>query len=224
MFENYKIKKLLKPRKEFTAQTKTTFLAVFDAAHPGTPRNRFGFLAKGAIAFGALLAILASVSVYADTANVAADSPLYPLKRLDESVQLAVVPASEKVQLQATFAGRRASEIADLKSRAPSSTRIAALSNDLNTALNNSLDDAQSARLGDGQLTNFCKKILPAETLAKHPYWAARFASQCGGEISGEASDGADAVASSSASTTASSSTVHTFFRLRRRGANRSGD
>jgi hypothetical protein len=196
MFERYKIKKLLKPRKEFTETTKTAFLAVFDVAHPdgvagvapaGTraARNHFGIFAKSAIAFAAILAIFASASVYADTANVAADSPLYPLKRLGESVQLAVAPAPEKAQLQATFAIRRASEIAYLEARAPSSTRIAALSNDLNTALDSSLNDAQSANLSDGQLKTFCDKVLTALAAGTHPVVVHRFAVQCGASVGG---------------------------------------
>jgi hypothetical protein len=211
MFERYKIKKLLKPRKEFTEQTKAAFLAVFDVAHltgvvaadgmdARITKSHFNVFAKTAIAFAAILAIFASASVYADTANVAADSPLYPLKRLGESVQLAIAPAPEKAQLQVTFATRRASEIAYLEARTPSSTQIVALSNDLNTALDSSLNDAQSANLSDGQLKTFCNKVLTALAAGTHPVVVHRFAVQCGASV------GADGSASANASGTASAS------------------
>jgi hypothetical protein len=212
MFERYKIKKLLKPRKEFTEKTKTAFLAVFDVAHPvGTAaasaratQNRFGIFAKTAIAFAAILAIFASASVYADTANVAADSPLYPLKRLDESVQLAVAPVPEKAQLQATFAARRANEIADLEARTPSSTQIASLSSDLNAALDSSLNDAQSANLSDGQLKTFCDKVLTALATGTHPIIVHRFAVQCGASVGVGIGVGASANVNASGTVSAS--------------------
>lgn len=184
MFERHKIKKILKPRKDFAEQTKTAFLTVYDRAHPATTRASGGFsaLARILVACGALIAIFAGASVYADTANVAADSPLYPLKRLGESVQLAVTPAAEKSELQATFAARRASEIVDLETRKPSSTQIASLSSDLNTALNTSLNDAQNAKLGDGKLAGFCEKILPTMKTSR-PDIVGRFLNQCGKSI-----------------------------------------
>ncbi len=165
MFENYKIKKWLRPRKEFVAKNKAAFLAVFDAAHPeATGKRTHGFtaLAKVFVAFGALVAIFAGMSVYADTANVAADSPLYPLKRLSENVQLAIAPSGEKAQLQAIFAARRADEITALKVTNPSSTVIAGLTNDLNADVDASLSDAQSANVQDGSLHKLCDKVFSA--------------------------------------------------------------
>lgn len=233
MFEKYKIKKILKPRKEFAAQTKTTFLAVFDATHPGS-RIAHGFtaLAKTLVAAGALVALLGSMSVYADTANVAADSPLYPLKRLGESVQLAVAAPAAKAELQATFATRRANEISDLETRKPSSTIVAGLSNDLNTAINTSLSDAQNADLGDGQLTNFCDKVLSAiatssitsqsDPGAGHFHVAlnaraqiiGKFVNQCGADLDNDATS---TTASGTSTVTESTSTSPTPFQLFRR-------
>lgn len=163
MFETRKIKKLLKPRAEFADRTKAAFLAVYDRAYPVSVSHvaqHFGIFVKALVAAGAVAAIFGGMSVYADTANVAADSPLYSLKRLGESVQLAVTPIQNRPQLEATFANRRVNEIADLETRKPSSTLIAHLSGDLDTALDTSLHDAEDAKLGDGKLTSFCDKVL----------------------------------------------------------------
>lgn len=171
------IKKFLKPRKEFVEQTKTSFLVVFDASRwmagngatateaniLGRPiRAHLGMLAKIFIACGAFAGVFIGVSVYADVANVAVNSPLYPLKRLSENVQLAVVPTEDKPQLQAVFAARRASEISKLETVDPSSTAISHLAQDLNTDINNSLTGAAAAGIEDGKLDQLCGKVLSA--------------------------------------------------------------
>jgi hypothetical protein len=93
------------------------------------------------------------VSAYADTANVAADSPLYPLKRLTENVQLALTPVSSQGQLEATLATRRAHEIDDLSVRKPSSTLIGSLSLDFQSDVSSSLKDIGSGK-GKGKNGN----------------------------------------------------------------------
>ena len=134
----------LLPRKEFLTKGKDGFLAAFDAsalamnARPARPPYTTIFFKVG-IGTMAALCIAVGVSAYADTANVPATSPLYPLKRLSESVQLALTPAPEKAKLQATFAVRRAEEIAALQISAPSSTLIPKLTNDLNQDISSSL-------------------------------------------------------------------------------------
>jgi hypothetical protein len=206
MFENAKIKKILKPRKEFEERSKAAFLAVYDTAHPAgqqalQPRGsrHSGVFAKSLVALGTLIALLAAASVYADTANVAADSPLYPFKRFSENVQLAVAPAPEKAELQATFAARRADEITDLETRKPSSTIIAGLASDLNTDIDASLDDAQKTNLQAGQLKTFCDKVLSAiatssatiagqgghGTFSLRANIVGRFINQCGADLGG---------------------------------------
>ncbi|HVO28488.1 MAG TPA: DUF5667 domain-containing protein [Candidatus Paceibacterota bacterium] len=154
-------RKAIAPRKEFIKETRIAFLAVFGAAHPGA-RARFTAMARSFIAGGAIVALFAGMSVYADTTNVAADSPLYPLKRLGESVQLAVAPASQKAQLQATFAARRAAEISALAAKNPSSTQIAGLARDLNDDVSNSAAAATQANLTDGALDQFCGRLASA--------------------------------------------------------------
>lgn len=136
--------KSLLPRKEFVTQGKERFLAAFDASalamNAHSARRPYGaiFLKIG-IGVMAALCVAVAVSAYADTANVSATNPLYPLKRLSEDVQLALTPAPEKAQLQARFAVRRADEIAALQASAPSSTLIPKLIHDLNKEIGDSL-------------------------------------------------------------------------------------
>ena len=184
-----RMRNLIAPREEFKAQTKTAFLAVFDAAHPEVrSAHSISSLAKTFIAGGALLSIFAGMSVYADTANVAADSTLYPLKRLSENVQLALTPAMEKPQLQATFAARRVTEINDLSARKPTSTIIVSLNKDLNSDVDNSINAAVATKLSDGMLDHFCGTVFSviatssAETHGKfavHSKALARFEGEC---------------------------------------------
>jgi hypothetical protein len=142
----------LSPRKEFTEKTKSRFLATFDAHYGTRPQERrsssqgIGAWAKGFATLLSLAAIMVGVSAYADTANVAADSPLYPFKRLTENVQLALTPMSSQGQFEATLATRRAHEIDDLSVRMPSSTLIGRLSLDFQTDVSSSLKDIGSGK------------------------------------------------------------------------------
>jgi hypothetical protein len=144
-----KVGELLSPSEAFKQKTKGRFLATFDAHNP-MARNTGSQLVFGMKVFAATVAILVvvlgSASAYADTANVAADSPLYPLKRLSESVQLAVATPATKSQLEATFAARRATEITDLESRNPTSTLIGKLSTDLTTEVGASISGTEHER------------------------------------------------------------------------------
>ena len=129
------------PSKEFKEKTKTRFLAVFDAHNPAlaAARPRTSEFVLALRAFAIVLACVAVVfggaATYADTKNVPADNPLYPLKRLSESVQLALTAPVAKPELEATFAEQRASEITDLSKRHPSSTLIPHLAGDLSAAV-----------------------------------------------------------------------------------------
>lgn len=143
------------PSKEFEKKAKARFLAVFDAHYPAPahPRASEFILAMRALAvvLGCAAVVFGGASVYAETKNVPADNPLYPLKRLSESVQLALTAPSAKPQLEASLAARRADEITDIAERHPSSTLISHLTNDLNTAVDASISGAdEEARKGRG--------------------------------------------------------------------------
>ncbi len=220
------VKRILKPRKEFTKQTKTMFLAVFDVAHRGTgdgameanilvkrPMHaKLGVLAKVFITGAAFASIFVGVSVYADASNVTASSPLYPLKRLSETVRLAIAPNQEKPQLQASFAARRAGEISKLVAIDPSSTAIANLSQDLNTDINDSLAGATAEGIEDGKLDQLCGKVLSAiatssialrDQLAIRPRVLIRFEDSCAVNGSNNKVVATTTIATSTATSTA---------------------
>lgn len=123
---------------------KERFLTAFDASPLATHAYErppyISIFFKTGIGVMAALCVAVGVSAYADNANVAATSPLYPLKRLSENVQLALTPTQGKAQLQATFAVRRASEIDALQTSNPTSTLIPQLTSDLDQDISSSLN------------------------------------------------------------------------------------
>lgn len=148
------VRKFFAPSREFSAKAKGRFLATFDARYPvrvyaHTISSRFVFVGKTlAGALAALMLVLGGVSVYADTKNVPADNPLYPLKRFSETVQLAVTKPSAKADLQATFAVKRAVEINDLSARHPTSTLLVGLANDFDADVSSSLGSVEQTEQG----------------------------------------------------------------------------
>ena len=113
-------RKILLPRRKFLNASKGAFLAVYDIRyrHMLRPSSHLPSIYRLSISLVALVAIsTAGASVYADNQNVPADSPLYPLKRLSESVQIVLASSADKPQLQAKLAARRGEEIAQLEAK-----------------------------------------------------------------------------------------------------------
>ncbi len=199
-------KKSLEPSAEFLLRNKTVFLTAFKGKFAPFPEARhFGFAAKAFASVLALFVATGGAAVYADTANVSADSPLYPLKRFHESVQLVLANHNDKAQLQVTLAERRTKEIEEIQQKDPQSALLPSLTNDLHDAIDNSIGDAEKNDLQDGKLVDFCDKLLAAastsslaairEEILSHPKVFARFDNRCGeietnenDDINGEAS------------------------------------
>src|SRR5581483_473931 len=119
-------KKSFLPRKAFLEYGKERFLSSFDAmlgrrAPGGSRRTIPAFVFKLIVAVIAVFGLTFGASIYANAKNVPADSPLYPLKRLAETVQLAFAKTKAKPALQAKFAARRTVELDDLAKRKPQS-------------------------------------------------------------------------------------------------------
>ncbi len=152
------------PSPAFNDDAKRKFLAAFDARHPAPrPASWLAIMARVLAAALAIIAIGAGgATVYADAANVPADSPLYPFKRLGESIQLAAAPSEEHAALEASFAARRVAELNDLEQRHPTSTMAAKLSDDADAEVNASINDAEKADLGDGELAAVCVRLFAA--------------------------------------------------------------
>ena len=146
-----------KPSREFNKKLKSRFLAAFDAHYPVVMNRPSEFIlaAKALAGVLALAAIvLGGASVYADTKNVSADNPLYPLKRFGESVQLALATPEEKPQLEAALATRRADEITDLEDRHPTSTLLPKLASDFGNAVSSSIDNEEQEEKKNPQQAN----------------------------------------------------------------------
>ena len=190
------LKKGLSPRPGFLEEGKHNFLAAFDASALSRPQilaatknSRITYLFKFGIGALAFVAVIVSASAYADTANVSATSPLYPLKRLGENVQLALTPASQKARVQATFAVRRVDEITQLQATQPSSTLIRSLDNDLNADISSSVNMDNSEKGNKGAGDNNDKKVFTAlcmklsgtlgANLLSHADLLARFNAKC---------------------------------------------
>jgi hypothetical protein len=222
------VRKLITPSPEFSEKAKGRFLAAFDVryptAHLAAYPTRFVFalrVAAGTLA--AAIIMFGGVSAYADTKNVPADSPLYSLKRLSESVRLVVAPPAAKVQLQAGFAERRVAEINDLGGRKPTSTIIADLVDDADDAVNASIAGADKANIQDGQLSALCGSIfstvatssatLQGEIL-NHPNILEHFTAQCeevnNNDRGGDNGDRNGSTAAGVASPATASATVNT--------------
>ncbi len=158
-----RLKEYLSPAPEFAEKAKTTYLAVFDAHHE-IRSSRTPFLIMR-VSLGAALVLMLLVgagSVYADNTNVPADSVLYPLKRIGESVQLVAATDGTAANLQAEFAARRRAEITDLQSREPSSTLIAPLTHDFMVMATESLQGAAASHLHGHTLLDFCGRFAGA--------------------------------------------------------------
>lgn len=160
-----KIKKIFKPDSVFAEKTKDAYLSLFDAKFGNLAASQLplanSFAWKkifkiGAVALATIIILLTAGSVYADKANVSAESSFYPLKRLGESVELAVVPASDQPTLEAEFAVQREEEIGQLNGSKGSSSLVQSLKNDLKTAMKASLQGAVAAHLGGDKLARFC--------------------------------------------------------------------
>jgi len=172
-----RLRKTLAPGKDFADKTKARFLAEFDAHHGANAYTPRFTMASWSVGLAFILIIIATTfgtSVYADAKNVPADSVLYPFKRLNESVVLDFASPEQKMQLEATFASRRADEIQDLQERNPSSTLLTRLSDDLGANITASANilpeqeqeeghgDGKDSSHGNGNFAHFCAGINSA--------------------------------------------------------------
>lgn len=179
-------KKGLLPSAEFLQRGRKNFLAAYDASPftKSAPHKSsiFALGLKLGVGIMAVIAVVASASAYADTANVSAESPLYPLKRLGETVQLILTPSSQKAQVQANFAVRRANEIMDLQVKNPSSTLIPALTSALGQDISSSLNSASTTKIEGKPLDALCAVFSGLGiNLSLHHDLTARFDAQCVG-------------------------------------------
>jgi len=91
------VKKSLAPSAEFLSRNKSRYpFRVQREIYAASSARHFSLAARAIASVFAVFRCHDSVAVYADNANVSADSPLYPLKRLNESVQLVLFESRDK--------------------------------------------------------------------------------------------------------------------------------
>ncbi|MEK7195233.1 MAG: DUF5667 domain-containing protein [Patescibacteria group bacterium] len=105
-------KKYFLPSKEFIERGETIFLSRFRERFP-MERTAGGFALTLKITMVMAIAFVATnvAAVYADEKNVDSMSPLYPLKRYSEVLQVAFTNSSNQSELHVEFAKRRLEEI-----------------------------------------------------------------------------------------------------------------
>lgn len=114
------LKNIFEPRKEFLENSRSLFLSEITnrpGATFGAPvriMTRHLFLKYAAGMAGVLLFATSAASAYADQTDVSPESPLYPLKKLSENVQLTVASNEKKIALYEKFAERRVKEIGEI--------------------------------------------------------------------------------------------------------------
>lgn len=175
-------RKAIAPDVEFVKKAKGRFLATFDAHYStARPAHRFTLATKTALIALILVGATAGATVYADTNNVPVSSPLYPLKRLGENVQLTLATPAAKPELEATFAVRRATEIDDLEKTHPTSSLIAGLNEDLDNDVNTSVASAGQSDLCGRVVSMFSvSSSAMRQELSSHARIFARVEAQCG--------------------------------------------
>lgn len=114
------IRRALAPEPGRLAHRRQAFLAAYDQKFGAVaePSFRFAFAMRMAGgAFVVLLGIVGSASVYANAENVPAESPLYSLKRLNESMRLVLASEEDRPHLELELIERRVKEIDALKEK-----------------------------------------------------------------------------------------------------------
>lgn len=129
-----RLKKALAPTPEFLAKSEERFLALMPNGYVRHSRAA-AYVGRTATATSVIAALLVGTSAYANYQNVGVGSPLYPLKRSYEQVELAVAPASSAPALHVRFATRRLAEIEDERTANPVSPALPALTRDFHTEL-----------------------------------------------------------------------------------------
>lgn len=106
-----------KPRRRFVLQTRELFMTKFQNQFPFTEKSikaPFPYFIRGVAVGIAIMALVGGVTAYADQQNVSPTNVLYPLKRVNENLQLAFVSENKKPEYHAKLAERRSVEIETL--------------------------------------------------------------------------------------------------------------
>lgn len=123
-----------KPNKEFRDRTKHTFLSEFHKKFPAggpVPLYAFRYFIRGLATGVAIMILLGAGATYADQKNVGPNNILYPLKRTQETIKLALTKEENKPAAHLKLAERRIEEIRAVRKENPESPKIEKLTQDL---------------------------------------------------------------------------------------------
>lgn len=180
------MKKYCEPREEFLNECRDLFVSTLCRQIPkaesvkssaifSSKAFRFGF---GSF-FGVFL-IGSGAVAFADRQNVGYSHPLYPLKRLGETLKLTLASQEARPVLLEQFAKRRLEEIKEVseianvvqaEKNASSSTQsfqrdkehtniIMNLNNDLHSHINAAIKETENEKIEKQKATNLCQSIL----------------------------------------------------------------
>lgn len=159
---------LYSPRREFIERLRVEFLEAWRAEHPApvSAALRSGraspIVARAAVAAAVLMAFVGGAAVYADARNVGAKNMLYPLKRAQEEVRVALAPADARPGLHLGLAERRAREIKSLeKDPAANGAAIKGLERDIGNSVSSSLSSADEADFAGSpeKMKSYCSAL-----------------------------------------------------------------
>ncbi len=131
----------IKIDKDVAEKTKLAYLENYRRKFPFIKESRrsFHYFAFGFASGIALILIISGSAVYANQTNVGADSLLYPMKRIYESIDLGLSGKTEKSLLQVEFADRRLKEIEDITKKSPENPKVTNLLKDLENSVKDSM-------------------------------------------------------------------------------------
>jgi len=182
------IKKLLLPRKEFSANLRSVFLAGFERSSAAPLGSHWSLVGRILVASVVLFAATSGVAVYADSQNVSPQHPLYLMKRYSEFMQSFAASPEDQPALHLKFAARRLSEIESLEGEGekeepsiatavkvtvtatptaatgaistakPVNARVGKLYNDLNDEIRTSINNV-GAEKQSSKRANICKSL-----------------------------------------------------------------
>lgn len=152
-----------KMERDSFAHAKKVFLGEFDKKFPGWTAGEHQ-IRKRALRYALVFALIfliinGSTIVFADQADVNADSPLYVFKRAGENIQLRLASPEQEPVLRYKFAKRRLTEINSISDNdADKDDRVQKLSDDFHAQLNNALDrlDDQTFSSSKNKVATLC--------------------------------------------------------------------
>ena len=190
------LKRALAPHDDFVARTRSVFLAGFDERFGlAVPRPRYFMIAARILAvIFVIFGVTSGIAVYVDKTNVGLTSPLYSLKRYNESLQLILSKTSDQPALHIKFAQRRLAELEKLKVELPtaSSTQIEAVKEntkeDMKEDMKRSLAATDEKDYPGENLPSFCRSFGDfisvtssdlEDIMFKHPSITEKYQKKC---------------------------------------------